>query len=133
MWGKWCYYKYRVHLLVYTHDLVLFNIHSRIFYLCCDTECVVTLSNLHACNYYSVPNPYTCTKNLKQMIPITSLLDEPISKTLKDWSTGLEQRDMKQDLSWFCLVSHFPDTLLGSDIVSVIKEKEISINYMVID
>lgn len=67
------------------------------------------------------------------MIPITSLLDEPISKTLKDWSTGLEQRDMKQDLSWFCLVSHFPDTLLGSDIVSLIKEKEISINYMVID
>lgn len=67
------------------------------------------------------------------MIPITSLLDEPISKTLKDWSTGLEQRDMKQDLSWFCLVSHFPDTLLGSDIVSVIKEKEMSINYMVID
>lgn len=67
------------------------------------------------------------------MIPITSLLDEPISKTPKDWSTGLEQRDMKQDLSWFCLVSHFPDTLLGSDIVSLIKEKEISINYMVID
>lgn len=57
---------------------------------CCLTSipeystCVVTQSNLHACNYYSLPNPYTCTKNLKQMIPITFLLDEPLSKTLKD-------------------------------------------------